>query len=141
MVSNAEERFQAICKMKGRRKLRKQYDSFSQASDEAQELFLQVNANRLFSMAPYSLHEFEMLTKLGYRSQSDLGDAIVPPNIILEHNIYSKVVPFIRRSLRPDGVFLGKEIAYALKHLDPKDIESCCASEDCLQALSSYYVK
>lgn len=137
MIPNAEKRFQEVQKLKGRRKLKKIHDDFMLASDEAQELCLQVNANRLFSCSPCSIKEFEELVTLGYKSRTDIGDAIVPEHVILEYKIYHDAIPYLKRYLRPTGEVYCQDAVAALQHADIATIQKCLSSENCMEELTA----
>lgn len=96
-----EEQFNALVKVRGRRKIKRYHLKFKDLSPEAKNLFLEVNTGRMYKESPCTPEDFEALVALGYLSLRDLNEARIDHPQIIEYGLRKEYIPILKRTLRP----------------------------------------
>lgn len=102
MDSDFEERFKALTKMRGRRRIKRYQVQFRNLSDEAKNLFLEVNTIRMYKESTCTPEDFEVLVNLGYKTLRELNDARIDYKQIIEFGLRKDYIPILKRLLRPN---------------------------------------
>lgn len=94
-------RFQALLKKKGRRKLKRFRADFILLSDDAKELFLQLQGGMLFSEHDCTPKDVSILIDLGYTTNRQVNDARISSLKIIEYGLRQEYVTVLKSFLYP----------------------------------------
>ena len=118
-----EEQFNALVKVRGRRKIKRYRIQFKDLSTEAKNLFLEVNTGRMYKVSPCTPADFEKLVSLGYLSLRDLNEARIDHPQIIEFGLRKEYIPILKRTLRP-GFKPSAEMLEIFKSGSLEDLEA-----------------